>query len=1183
MPQLSVSLDATPTTEAQWFTQLCAGAGFGIALLAAAGWLFHARFLAGQWGGRIPMSPSTALALLLLSGAVLSHGRRSEHWLGRRLVLALGGLPALLGLLVLAQFFTGFDSGVEWVLSRTNEFAGQIPLGRMSPLTAGAFVLESATLILLLHAPRWRFAASGAALFALLGCAGGLVVSVGYAYGAPLLYGGASIPMALPTALSFVLVGAGEISLALGGVAALRSWSGDSTRGVLLRSFLPAMLLFILVEDWLAAVPAASLNPALLHSLTALLVCVVIVVMTGWTARRVGDALDRARETLRSSEERFKHLFQQSAAGMVIVSPSFCFLQVNDAFCKMLGYTEAELMGRTLQDVTKPEDQPVSSELVRRVLSGEIETFHFEKRYLRKDGDVAWGLVSASVIRGPQNQPLHLVAQIQDITEHKRAEEALRESESQNRELFESSSDALFVIATDTGQIMDANDMASAAYGYDRDELLARKSTDLSAEPEDTHRRVQEAHTKPGQVFRIPLRLHRKKDGTVFPVEITARSFVREKQVLLLVSSRDITERKRAEEELRASEERSRTLVRALQCASECISITDTENRILFVNDEFIRTYGYGEHELIGQNISVLRSARTSPEVYDEVLPTTMAGSWCGELWNRTKGGRDFPISLATSVVYDEGGQTVALVGIARDMTERKRAEEERSTLQAQLQQAQKMESIGRLAGGVAHDFNNMLTVINGYSQMLLSNLGAGDPLRDTLAEIYNAGERAAGLTRQLLAFSRKQVLEPRRLDVNRLVEEMRPMLERLVGEDIEVSVALHAEGGMIYADSHQLEQVVMNLVVNARDAMPGVGKLLVETDNVERDESYTRSHLEARVGRYVVLAVSDTGVGMDEETKNRIFEPFFTTKGIGKGTGLGLSMVQGIVAQSGGYVDVYSEQGRGTTFKIFMPALAEGAADAGRPAAVPVLGGKETVLVVEDQAEVRKFAVAVLKSYGYRVIPAEHAGEALLLCERERIDLVLTDVVMPHVSGRELADRLETLQPGIKVLFMSGYTDNVIESHGVLEEGVKFIQKPFSSEDLAGKVRAVLGMTVQATRILVAADEAGVRGFLRAVLEDGGHEVIEAVDGKQALQQARAGQVDLVITDLVMPEQEGIETIRALRREVPGVGIIAISGALEGQFLKVAEMLGADAVLNKPVSAEVLLAKVVEVLKTRR
>jgi CheY-like chemotaxis protein len=290
-------------------------------------------------------------------------------------------------------------------------------------------------------------------------------------------------------------------------------------------------------------------------------------------------------------------------------------------------------------------------------------------------------------------------------------------------------------------------------------------------------------------------------------------------------------------------------------------------------------------------------------------------------------------------------------------------------------------------------------------------------------------------------------------------------MLARLLGEDVELRVELHAGAATICADPHQLEQVVMNLTVNARDSMPDGGKLRIETAVVEWGEGQARSHPDARVGRYVVLAVSDTGVGMDEETRNRIFEPFFTTKGIGKGTGLGLSMVQGIVAQSGGYIDVYSEEGQGTTFKIYLPALAEAAADAENPEVAPTVGGKETVLVVEDQAEVRKYAVAVLKEYGYRVIPVEGAGEALLLCERERIDLVLTDVVMPHISGQELAERLKTLQPGIKVLFMSGYTDNIIEHHGVLEEGAEFIEKPFSPGELARKVRTALGSPAKPVR----------------------------------------------------------------------------------------------------------------------
>jgi hypothetical protein len=353
----------------------------------------------------------------------------------------------------------------------------------------------------------------------------------------------------------------------------------------------------------------------------------------------------------------------------------------------------------------------------------------------------------------------------------------------------------------------------------------------------------------------------------------------------------------------------------------------------------------------------------------------------------------------------------------------------------------------------------------------------------------------------------------------------------------------------------------------------------------VEWGESDAQAHPEARAGRYVMLAVSDSGMGIDERTRRQIFEPFFTTKGVGQGTGLGLSMIQGIVAQSGGYINVYSEPGHGATFKIYLPALAGAAAETVRPAAVAALGGTETVLVVEDQAEVREYAVMVLNSYGYRVLQAESAAEALRLCALEggRIHLVLTDVVMPNLSGRELADRLDKLRPGVKVLFMSGYTGDAIVHQGVLQVDAEFIQKPFSPAALAGKVRAVLGPPAPLARILVADDEPGVRAFLREVLERAGYEVLEAADGKQALRQARAVRVDLVITDLIMPEQEGIETIKALRQEMPGIGIIAISGRFDGPWLQIAASLGADAVLAKPLTEELLLSRVAEVLAPGR
>ena len=504
-------------------------------------------------------------------------------------------------------------------------------------------------------------------------------------------------------------------------------------------------------------------------------------------------------------------------------------------------------------------------------------------------------------------------------------------------------------------------------------------------------------------------------------------------------------------------ETRLRLLAHALKGANDCICITDVGNRILFVNDAFLRTYEYDESELIGQPVKILRSSRADRSVDIDTSAAIAGGNWRGELWNRGKTGREFPIALATSQVRDEEGKFVAMVGVSSDITARKQAEEEHQALEAQYLQAQKLESIGRLAGGVAHDFNNLLTAINGYSQLILAKMSPDDPLREKIVKIHNAGESAAALTRQLLAFSRKQVLQPRALDLNRVIEDLRPMLQRLLGESVQVRLALNAQSAIVNADPHQLEQVIMNLAVNGRDAMPGGGKLVIETAAAELD---AQSHPGVSGERYVVLAVSDGGVGMNDETRRRIFEPFFTTKPVGQGTGLGLTTVQGIVAQSGGYIEVHSELGRGTMFKIYLPAAPGIAVDAARAGEVAAPGGTETVLIVEDLKEVLDYAVQALKTYGYRAIPAGNAEEALQTCERksEPLDLLLVDVVMPNLNGPELVKQLEKLRPGMKVLFMSGYSDNFLVLNSAAGEPVHFIEKPFSPEELAGKVREVLG-----------------------------------------------------------------------------------------------------------------------------
>jgi signal transduction histidine kinase/ActR/RegA family two-component response regulator len=438
----------------------------------------------------------------------------------------------------------------------------------------------------------------------------------------------------------------------------------------------------------------------------------------------------------------------------------------------------------------------------------------------------------------------------------------------------------------------------------------------------------------------------------------------------------------------------------------------------------------------------------------------TSGKEWRGEFHNKKKNGELYWESASISPIRNSEGAITHFLGVKEDITDRKQAEKEMGTLQEQLRQSQKMEAIGRLAGGVAHDFNNLLTVIKGYSQLSLPEITDGNPLRGNIEEIRKAADRAADLTRQLLAFSRRQIMEMKVLDLNTILQNLEKMLRRLIGEDIELAFLSGGDLGRVKVDPGQIEQVIVNLAVNARDAMPKGGKLTIETANTVLDEEYAQKHVAVKPGHYVMLSVSDTGIGMTPEVRERVFEPFFTTKEKGKGTGLGLSTVYGIVKQSGGNIWVYSELGRGTTLKIYFPQVDEPLEELRENVETKLVPqGTETVLIVEDDKEVRKLAARILENQGYKILEAAQGSEALPLCKEHRnpIHLVLADVVMPGLDGRELAERVKSFHPGMKVLYMSGYTDNAIIHHGVLEKGMNYIQKPFTLDGLARKVREVL------------------------------------------------------------------------------------------------------------------------------
>jgi hypothetical protein len=596
--------------------------------------------------------------------------------------------------------------------------------------------------------------------------------------------------------------------------------------------------------------------------------------------------------------------------------------------------------------------------------------------------------------------------------------------------------------------------------------------------------------------------------------------------------------------------------------------------QFLAVNDRAIEHYGYSREEFLAMTLRDIRPEEDVAKLLEAASIPVAHFHNAGTFRHRKKkNGQIISVEITEdSIMFD--GRAASLV-LATDVTERLRLEEH-------LRHSQRMESIGLLAGGVAHDFNNLLTVINGYADMALQELPADSPLCENVAEIQGAGNRAADLTKQLLAFSRRQVIQPTILNLNVVITDIQKMLRRLIGEDVEIVIKLAEDLGNVQADPGQLQQIIVNLAVNARDAMPNGGMLYLETANVNLDDSVSPGQAEAKVGPYVVLTVTDTGTGMTPEVKQRVFEPFFTTKALGAGTGLGLATVYGMVKQSGGWISLYSEVGVGSSFRIFLPRTdAEVAKTVVVAKTAPE--GDETVLVVEDQSEVRSFAVTALRRYGYNVLSAEAGTEALRIATEHPgpIHLLVTDIVMPGMTGFELAEQLFSLKPGIKVMFMSGYSETALTGrHTNLDPATPYLEKPFTARFLAERVRDVLGPRHMTATILVVEDDDSVRRFIRNVLVGAAMAVVEASNGRQAIDCLSRTHCDLVITDLAMPEQEGIETIQQIRKRHPELNIIAISGMFDSVMLTVATKLGACRALPKPISADQLLHVVSDILK---
>lgn len=764
--------------------------------------------------------------------------------------------------------------------------------------------------------------------------------------------------------------------------------------------------------------------------------------------RAVGVAFDiterkRAEQALADEAVRRRILVEQSRDGIVVLDQNGKVYEANLRYAEMLGYTPEEMLQLHVWDW---DTQYTREQILNMARSVDATGDHFETRHRRKDGSVLDVEVSTNGAVCCGQKLIFCVCR--DITERKRAEERLIKSERRFRSILDQAADDIIVHDLQ-GRILDVNQQNCRSLGYLKEELLAMNVSELDLEAIGSGKDQLWKSIAEGQRFTFESRV-RRKDGSTFPVEISLGPIEIEDETLVLGIARNITERKQAEQELRDSEARFKALHNA---SFGGIAIHD-KGIILECNQGLSEISGYSVAELIGMDGLLLIAEQSRTTVMQNIL-TGYEKPY--EVMGLRKDGTEFPVRLeARNIPYK--GKLVRSAEI-RDITELKRGEEEREMLRAQLNQVQKLESVGRLAGGVAHDFNNMLGVILGHAELAMARIEPSHALFPDLTEIKKAAERSADLTRQLLAFARRQTISPKILNLNETVEGMLKMLRRLIGEDM-VLAWLPAQGlWPVKVDPSQIDQILANLCVNARDAISGVGKVTIETGNTSFDKDYCARHPEFVPGEFVMLAISDDGCGMDKETQDRIFEPFYTTKGVGEGTGLGLSTVYGIVKQNHGFINIYSEPGQGTTFKIYFPR-AEGQ-ETEKPPSLEKrdLRGKETVLLVEDEESILALGKTILERHGYEVLAAKSPNEALRMIQSHSgpIHLLITDVVMPEMNGKDLRDKVAELRPDLKRIFMSGYTAKVIAHHGILDEGIDFLQKPFSVKTLLEKVRDAL------------------------------------------------------------------------------------------------------------------------------
>jgi PAS domain S-box-containing protein len=761
------------------------------------------------------------------------------------------------------------------------------------------------------------------------------------------------------------------------------------------------------------------------------------------------DELNRVQVALRETEERYKNLLEVAPVGIVVHSEGKVVF-ANPAGVKLLGGdTEEQLIGKPILEIIHPDGLGKAQSRIKRMMTGEKGVYPAEDVYLRLDGTPINVEVMATPLQYEGKRAVQVI--VTDITERKKTEDQLRRSEENYLKLFQDAPLMYVITRNEHGVpfVSDCNTLFLNSVGFAREEVIGKPLADFYS-PESQTRLLDGggyARALAGEYIMGERQLL-TRDGRLIQTflytmpETDYSGLVTGTRAMFV----DVTAARKAEEA-------QKRLATAIDQATEGVVITDTEGAIHYVNPAMSRITGYSAEELIGANPRILKSGEHDSIFYAQLWDTIKSGKiWSGRFINRKKNGQLYYEDATISPVKDTSGAIVNFVAVKRDITEH-------LELSKQLVQAQKMEAIGTLAGGVAHDFNNLLQAVLGYSELMLQRKKEGEPDYADLQKIYQAGKRGADLVKGLMTFSRKVDTKHVPVDLNQEITSVRSLLSRTIPKTININLHLKGNLESIKADRSQISQVLMNLGVNERHAMPDGGTLTIETTNIQLDEEYCKSHLKAKPGNYVVLTFSDTGQGMDKETLSHIFEPFFTTKEIGKGTGLGLATVYGIVKQHGGQINCYSELGLGTTFTIYLPAI-QAKQDLQAPTIETTIPrGTETVLMVDDEDYIRDLGTTLISQFGYKVITANNGKEALEAYQREgkSISLIILDLIMPEMDGRKCMEEILRVNPNAKVIIASGHSESG-SANGVIAAGAKgFVQKPYNMKQLLTTIREIL------------------------------------------------------------------------------------------------------------------------------